>query len=94
MVMTAKTRKKNQMAVLLNDYDAVRVPDISGAHKFFIHMDSANDIVLADLATELNTYDGNIIYNHDRYIATNGVRKYMDPLNGSWRAVLTARKVE
>lgn len=92
--MPAKTRKKNQMAVLLNDYDAVRVPDISGAHKFFIHMDSANDIVLADLATELNTYDGNIIYNHDRYIATNGVRKYMDPLNGSWRAVLTARKVE
>lgn len=94
MVMPAKTRKKNQMAVLLNDYDAVRVPDISGAHKFFIHMDSANDIVLADLATELNTYDGNIIYNHDRYIANNGVRKYMDPLNGSWRAVLTARKVE
>jgi hypothetical protein len=57
------------------------------------HLDSATDIVLADLATELNTYDGNLIYNHERYIATNGVRKYMDPFNGSWRAVLTARKV-
>lgn len=81
------------MAVLLNDYDAVRVPDISGTHKFFVHMDSATDIVLADLATELTAYDGNIIYDHERYIATNGVRKYMDPLNGSWIAVLTARKV-
>ena len=81
--MTVKTRKKNQMAVLLNDYDAVRVPDISGNHKFFIQMDSASDIILADLATELNAYDGNIIYDHERYLATNGVRKYMDPSNGS-----------
>ena len=81
------------MVVLLNDYDAVRVPDISGNHKFFIQMDSASDIILADLATELNAYDGNIIYDHERYLATNGVRKYMDPSNGSWRAVLTARKV-
>ena len=81
------------MAVLLNDYDAVRVLDISGNHKFFIQMDSASDIILADLATELNAYDGNIIYDHERYLATNGVRKYMDPSNGSWRAVLTARKV-
>ena len=62
------------MAVLLNDYDAVRVPDISGNHKFFIQMDSASDIILADLATELNAYDGNIIYDHERYLATNGVR--------------------
>lgn len=91
--MTVKTRKKNQMAVLLNDYDAVRVPDISGNHKFFIQMDSASDIILADLATELNAYDGNIIYDHERYLATNGVRKYMDPSNGSWRAVLTARSI-
>ena len=91
--MTVETRKKNQMVVLLNDYDAVRVPDISGNHKFFIQMDSASDIILADLATELNAYDGNIIYDHERYLATNGVRKYMDPSNGSWRAVLTARKV-
>ena len=81
------------MAVLLNDYDAVSVPDISGTHKFFIQMDSASDIILADLATELNAYDGNIIYNHERYLATNGVRKYMDPSNGSWRAVLTARRI-
>ena len=91
--MTVKTRKKNQMAVLLNDYDAVRVQDISGNHKFFIQMDSASDIILADLATELNAYDGNIIYDHERYLATNGVRKYMDPSNGSWRAVLTARRI-
>ena len=91
--MTVKTRKKNQMAVLLNDYDAVKVPDISGNHKFFIQMDSASDIILADLATELNAYDGNIIYDHERYLATNGVRKYMDPSNGSWRAVLTARRI-
>lgn len=91
--MTVETRKKNQMAVLLNDYDAVRVPDISGIHKFFIQMDSATDIVLADLATELNVFDGNIIYDHERYIATDGVRKYMDPSNGSWRAVLTARRI-
>ena len=81
------------MAVLLNDYDAVMVPDISGTNKFFIQMDSASDIILADLATELNAYDGNIIYDHERYIATNGVRKYMDPSNGSWRAVLTARRI-
>lgn len=81
------------MAVLLNDYDAVIVPDISGNHKFFIHMDSATDVVLADLATELTAYDGNIIYDHKRYVAIDGVRKYMDPLNGTWRAVLTARKV-
>ena len=81
------------MAVLLNDYDVVGVPDISGTHKFFIQMDSASDIILADLATELNAYDGNIIYNHERYLATNGVRKYMDPSNGSWRAVLTARRI-
>ena len=81
------------MAVLLNEYDAVRVPDISGTHKFFILFDSASDIILADLATELNAYDGNIIYDHERYLATNGVRKYMDRSNGSWRAVLTARKV-
>ena len=81
------------MAVLLNDYDAVRVPEISGTHKFFIQMDSASDIILADLATELNAYDGNIIYDHERYLATNGVRKYMDPSNGSWRAVLTARRI-
>lgn len=81
------------MAVLLNDYDAVKVPDISGNHKFFIQMDSASDIILADLATELNAYDGNIIYDHERYLATNGVRKYMDPSNGSWRAVLTARRI-
>ena len=81
------------MAVLLNDYDAVRVLDISGNHKFFIQMDSASDIILADLATELNAYDGNIIYDHERYLATNGVRKYMDPSNGSWRAVLTARRI-
>lgn len=81
------------MVVLLNEYDAVRVPDISGTYKFFIHMDSATDIILADLATELNAYDGNIIYDHERYISKNGVRKYMDPLDGSWRAVLTARKV-
>lgn len=81
------------MAVLLNDYDAVKVPDISGNHKFFIQMDSASDIILADLATELNAYDGNIIYDHKRYIATDGVRKYMDPSNGSWRAVLTARRI-
>lgn len=81
------------MAVLLNDYDAVRVPDISGTHKFFIQMDSASDIILADLATELNAYDGNIIYDHERYLATNGVRKHMDPSNGSWRAVLTARRI-
>ena len=81
------------MAVLLNDYDAVRVPDISGTHKFFIQMDSASDIILADLATELNAYDGNIIYDHERYLATNGIRKYMDPYNGSWRAVLTARRI-
>lgn len=81
------------MAVLLNDYDAVMVPDISGNHKFFIQMDSASDIILADLATELNAYDGNIIYDHERYLATNGVRKYMDPSNGSWRAVLTARRI-
>lgn len=81
------------MAVLLNDYDAVRVTDISGTHKFFIQMDSASDIILADLATELNAYDGNIIYDHERYLATNGVRKYMDPSNGSWRAVLTARRI-
>lgn len=81
------------MAVLLNDYDAVRVQDISGNHKFFIQMDSASDIILADLATELNAYDGNIIYDHERYLATNGVRKYMDTSNGSWRAVLTARRI-
>ena len=81
------------MAVLLNDYDAVRVPDISGTHTFFIQMDSATDIVLADLATELNAFDGNIIYDHERYIATDGVRKYMDRSNGSWRAVLTARRI-
>lgn len=91
--MTVETRKKSQMAVLLNDYDAVMVPDISGTNKFFIQMDSASDIILADLATELNAYDGNIIYDHERYIATNGVRKYMDPSNGSWRAVLTARRI-
>ena len=91
--MTVKTRKKNQMAVLLNDYDAVKVPDISGNHNFFIQMDSASDIILADLATELNAYDGNIIYDHERYLATNGVRKYMDPSNGSWMAVLTARRI-
>ena len=81
------------MAVLLDDYDAVMVPDISGNHNFFIQMDSASDIILADLATELNAYDGNIIYDHERYLATNGVRKYMDPSNGSWRAVLTARRI-
>lgn len=81
------------MAVLLNDYDAVKVPDISGNHNFFIQMDSASDIILADLATELNAYDGNIIYDHERYLATNGVRKYMDPSNGSWMAVLTARRI-
>ena len=91
--MTVETRKQKIMAVLLNDYDAVSVPDISGTHKFFIQMDSASDIILADLATELNAYDGNIIYNHERYLATNGVRKYMDPSNGSWRAVLTARRI-
>ena len=81
------------MAVLLDDYDAVMVPDISGNHNFFIQMDSASDIILADLATELNAYDGNIIYDHERYLATDGVRKYMDRSNGSWRAVLTARRI-
>lgn len=80
------------MVVMLNDYDAVKIPDVKMGYRFLIPMDSANDVVLADLATEINNYDGRIIYDGDLYYMTQGVQKHHDIINNSWYAILFARK--
>ena len=79
--------------VLLEEYDAVLIRETPSSYKFFIPMDSASDIILADLATELNAFNGRMVYEHERYYSVDGVQKHRDPYNGRWSAVVTARKV-
>lgn len=79
--------------VILEDYDAVKVNrPLMNSVKFFIPMERADDIILADLATEITQYDGNLMYDHIHYITTTGVKKYMDPVTGCWSAVIEAER--
>lgn len=76
------------MALVLETYDAVAVPEKNGVVKFFIPMTDARDIVLADLATELNAFNGLMFYEHNQYNAIDGVQKHMNEHTGHWNAVV------
>lgn len=81
------------MAVILEDYDAMYVPDFNPVTgRFFVPLDNASDITLADLATELNGYNNRVWFEGRTYIA-DGVKKQMNPVTYEWSAVLNVRRV-
>lgn len=85
-------RKIHRMVLILEQYDAVEIPNL-GSSKFFIPMDNARDIVLADLATELNVFNGVMSYSGTIYQCVSGVKKYRDEQTGQWNAMLTGVKI-
>lgn len=82
------------MAVMLEDYGAVRVMNTQmDSYTFIIPLDGARDVTLADLATELNVYRDLMIYRGEKYYALTGVSKRMDPVDASWSATIESRKI-
>lgn len=79
------------MSVELNEYDAVAVNLRDGGVKFIIVMDGARDPILADVASELVKYNNQMVYNHIRYTALNGVKKEMN-IDGHWVAIIYAER--
>ena len=89
-----ETLVKNNMAVLLDDYDAVGVHNHrTKTFTFFIPLSGARDIALADLATELTVFNNLMIYKGDKYIALSGVRKQMHPEDGRWVATIESERL-
>ena len=59
---------------------------------FYIPLDGPRDVLLADLATEINVYRDVASYKGEQY-CIDGVTKRMNPANASWIAEIEGRKL-
>lgn len=81
------------MALCLEDYGAVKVDSINrGEYMFYIPLDGPRDVLLADLATEINVYRDVASYKGEQYYI-DGVTKRMNPSNATWMAEIEGRKL-
>lgn len=74
------------MAVVLEDYGAVKVENRNHTVTFYIPLDGPRDILLADFATELNVYNNRMSFEGERFTAVSGVQKYMASADARWMA--------
>lgn len=74
------------MAVVLEDYGAVKVENRNHTVTFYIPLDGPRDILLADFATELNVFNNRMSFEGERFMAVSGVRKEMAPEDARWMA--------
>lgn len=74
------------MAVVLEDYGAVKVENRNHTVTFYIPLDGPRDILLADIATELNVYNNRMSFEGERFMAVSGVQKYMASADAQWMA--------
>lgn len=74
------------MAVVLEDYGAVKVENRNHTVTFYIPLDGPRDILLADFATELNVYNNRMSFEGERFMAVSGVQKYMAQVDSRWMA--------
>nr|DAR78746.1 MAG TPA: hypothetical protein [Caudoviricetes sp.] len=74
------------MAVVLEDYGAVKVENRNHTVTFYIPLDGPRDILLADFATELNVYNNRMSFEGERFMAVSGVQKYMASADARWMA--------
>lgn len=82
------------MAVILDDYDVVKVHNHSrNRYTFFLLLDGPRDIALADLATELNVYRDVMSYRGERYYALSGIEKRMNPDDAQWIATIESERI-
>ena len=74
--------------IVLEDYGAVKVENRNHTVTFYIPLDGPRDILLADIATELNVYNNRMAFEGERFMAISGVQKSMSPTDAKWMATI------